>query len=293
MSVYIASNMELEFVAVSIIAGCIIQITFETFQLFASGFQEYFTDLWNWIDMAGIAGLLLYFAAGRRHLLLIGTMLCAVRAIRQLKVFSRFRNLIELLRATMVDMKEFLAVLLMIILIFTLLDMIVHSQSEGHKGFWFEYGNLYRTVMGENLETNSTFYEWLVYFFFTMLVNIIALNLLIAIITNTFDKVQATSDAQDCMIRAGILEEIGALLFKNRNKTELSYIHIALNANESIEGQDESDGWGGRNKQIIKRQEQVSQDVLKTDAKVTRVEDNLLDVKADMYIFKNDINVVK
>lgn len=106
-----------------------------------------------------------------------------------MKIFKNFSYLIQLLSGTIIDMIDFLIILFLFVLIFTLLDMAIHKGIKGQEGFFYNYGSLYQTWMGENPGLNITLQDWLVYFFFTNLVNIIALNLLISIISNTYDKI--------------------------------------------------------------------------------------------------------
>lgn len=73
------------------------------------------------------------------------------------------------------------------------------------------FGKMYATLFGENPNIESMHYlDWIIYLAFTMLLNIVSLNLLISIISNTFDKVQESMNAYHCKTKAELLLELGS-----------------------------------------------------------------------------------
>jgi len=66
-------------------------------------------------------------------------------------------------------------------------------------------------MLGENPYGKMHANAWLLYIVFTMLVQVVALNLLIAILSETFANVYATMDANHCRTKADILLEISGL----------------------------------------------------------------------------------
>ena len=99
-------------------------------------------------------------------------------------------------------------------------------------------GSFYFLIFGENpygddaLET-MTGSQWFIHVMFTVIVNIVALNLLISIISNTYDNVQSSLDAHHTRTKIEILLEISLFMaFFNYDNRELSYIHFIRNANE-------------------------------------------------------------
>ena len=79
--------------------------------------------------------------------------------------------------------------------------------------FMNNVGLFYMFMLGENPYEDMTTTAWLVYVIFTMLVQVIALNLLIAILSETFANVYATMDANHCRTKVEILLEISGLKF--------------------------------------------------------------------------------
>ena len=80
----------------------------------------------------------------------------------------------------------------MMVVVFCLFRFVVNRnhQSKKHSASFFYFGNSYQMMMGENIEAgNATDLDWVIYFMYTTLINIIALNLLISIIAQTFADV--------------------------------------------------------------------------------------------------------
>jgi len=84
------------------------------------------------------------------------------------------------------------------------------------------------------------------------------------------------------MIKAQILSEIGALLFVNRVMTKQSFIHIALNANESIDEPRDSEEWEGRVKVMTKKQDHIMTHLHKVEGKVDGINSDVSDIRSQM-----------
>ena len=97
-------------------------------------------------------------------------------------------------------------------------------------------GAFYMLVFGENPygDGKMAANQWIIFVMFTFLVNIVAFNLLIAILSNTYDNVQSSLVAHHTRTKIEILHEIQQFMFFNRNKNELSYIHFIHYANEKL-----------------------------------------------------------
>lgn len=65
--------------------------------------------------------------------------------------------------------------------------------------------------------------------------NIVSLNLLIAVISNTFDSVQSSIEAHHLRTKAQILSELSGFQTWDRDKSERMYLHIIQNANSKLE----------------------------------------------------------
>lgn len=113
-------------------------------------------------------------------------------------------------------MISFLFIVAMFVLSFSLVNyQNQYVEKGGKKKSIAEYlGAQYQTVFGENLELDpSSKYtiEWILYIFFTVLINIVLLNLLISIISEDYERVQSQKKSTDLMAKLDILQSYGAL----------------------------------------------------------------------------------
>lgn len=88
--------------------------------------------------------------------------------------------------------------------------------------------------------------EWGIYILYTVLINITVMNLLIAILSNTYDNVMASLDATHFKAKLNILNEIQDLMIWNRRKNELSYLHFIYYAHEDLSPSMSNDQFEGR-----------------------------------------------
>ena len=73
------------------------------------------------------------------------------------------------------------------------------------------------------------------------------MNLLIAILSNTFDNVQSSLDVFHLKSKIEILLELSEILVWERDKTQLEYIHFVHYANQKLSaGGGGDDEWVGR-----------------------------------------------
>lgn len=97
---------------------------------------------------------------------------------------------------------------------------IVHP-GEKKKTYMQNLGAQYQIIFGENIEDpikNEYAIQWLLYVLFTVLINIVLLNLLISIISDDYDRVQAQQKSTDQRAKCEILAAYGVLEFFVRKK---------------------------------------------------------------------------
>jgi len=101
-----------------------------------------------------------------------------------------------MIKATLNDMIPFLTILALVVLLMTITTLvtIVGDDIKYHtllSHFTPKLGETYEIIFGENPEPSMGADSWTIFLFFSIFVNIVCLNLLIAILSNTFDNVQA------------------------------------------------------------------------------------------------------
>lgn len=211
-----------------------ILILLEFKQIWVVGKEKYFNDIYNYLDLIGF-GSSIYFGAlhmlhgihvyisNTKLFLIIALITLGLRAITQLRIFTSFRDLIELIRQTQVDMVPFLVILFLILFLMSTIgillediDVSVIDNLAGH--FLHIIGSKYQILFGENPDrAELSNPQWANYILFTVLLNIICFNLLISILSNTYDNVQATIDATDCRTKAEMIHEICMLMSWKRS----------------------------------------------------------------------------
>jgi len=83
------------------------------------------------------------------------------------------------------------------------------SSSYSLSTFLHVLGTKYQQMHGANPAPASMHaLQWGLYFCSTMLINIVSLNLLISVISNTYDRVQGAMDAFHCKTKASMLLEL-------------------------------------------------------------------------------------
>lgn len=102
--------------------------------------------------------------------------------------------------------------------------------------------------------------EWLMYILFTLIVSIVCLNLLIAILSNTYDSVQASLDATNCKKKVEMLEELSNIMFWNKNNTDMVYLHVLNYANEGLNPSSDVDEWVGRVRIFVDKLDSIKQE---------------------------------
>lgn len=194
-------------------------------------------------------------------------LMTGFRAVSALRVFYNYRVFIQLLKQTIFDMTIFLALLLYMILLFSLIryTRLIDPDNTEPPSFKNQIIFQYLVMFGENpkvfeLQKSHTFA--FTYFAFTLMVNIVSLNLLIAVISNTFDCVQNSLDAHHVRTKAQILQDISSFMTWDRDKVERKYLHIVHNASDHLDSllQDENE-FEGRVRVITNKIDEVHEDV--------------------------------
>ena len=90
---------------------------------------------------------------------------------------------------------------------------------------------------------------WIVFLGATVLLPLLMLNLLIAIISDTFERVYSNRVASDYKEKAAIVLEFENLMFWNRDRVDMAYLHTIKY--KVPDGQD-SNEWDGKINQMKK-----------------------------------------
>jgi len=137
------------------------------------------------------------------------------------------------------------------------------SVATSSTNFLREIGDSYQMLYGENPAADRmSWLHWSIYFGFTLLLNVVSLNLLISIISNTYDKVQQSMDAYHCKTKAETLLELATFLaVKDEEDEELSYLYIFRYSSVKLGAFENQDEWAGRIRVLTKKLDAIDQQV--------------------------------
>ena len=121
------------------------------------------------------------------------------------------------------------------------------------------------------------FNVWIMFLLLQMITNVVALNTLIAIIGDSYERVQNDRESYDALQRIELLDELNDfyVLF-NRAERRLVFLNVV---SYSTRGEDENNEWGGRLKIITKTLE----------SSIARVRTEVAGVKSEIATIKTEI----
>ena len=221
--------------ASSLIAAFVISsslILYE-FSQFLSGKLEYFKDIWNYIDLAGI-GLfnLLFF----EHILSRNNSyendICAlvlfmswIRGISYFRLSKSTRYYVNLIYEVIFDITPFLTILFYST---TAFGLIFHSIMEDASQYSYFQAS-WELNIGSFNTSGYPYFMYLMFFLNSLLNPIIMLNLLISIMSDTFNIVNQGFIIADNKELASMILEGELFYFWHRNRTDKHYLHICSN----------------------------------------------------------------
>jgi len=87
-------------------------------------------------------------------------------------------------------------------------------------------GDHYLALLGNTIDEDVSALKWVIFIIFSILVNITAMNLLIAILSDSYAGVMASMDSTHFTSKVAIMNEIQDYMFWNRKKNDLVYLHV-------------------------------------------------------------------
>ena len=160
---------------------------------------SYFLELWNWIDCFFILMTLLYFSAkvlsdaDQWSLLTLLNFSAALKTLRLLSLFKSTRVVLRILLEIMKDMLPFLVICVFATLWVTLL---FSSSSPSSSNYFDNLGQVFKLEFGD-FEDEYSGAHWFVVVIGVLLVPLILLNMLIAILEDTHDRVKEDEARRD------------------------------------------------------------------------------------------------
>ena len=202
----------------------------------------YFKDIWNYIDFLRITFCIVYSVCVwtdvndfiGKQLLVSLTFLSMVRGISYFRLFDNTRYMINLLKEVIKDMQSFLILLGYSTYSFALIyfimvnNVIKYNPNPEHEAQTFSYyvTDSYLLSLGQFSTDNYGAFEWVIFFFASVINPLIMLNLLISIMGDTFGRVKQEQDIANMQELTGMVIEGEYLLFCKRNNGRKMYMQI-------------------------------------------------------------------
>ena len=207
----------------------------------------YFSDFWNLIDTLRAFLMITYSAlvwvnhfevkAGRndkeRYMLAVLVFISWTRGITYFRINAATRYLIKLLFQVCLDIVPFLVILFYSTVAF---GLIFRSfDSEVNSDFFPYLTESYNILIGNWKNPTEPKFFSLVLLLATLLNPVVSLNLLIAILSDTFETVKKDEVVADSQELASMILEIETLIFCKRKKNIKKFIHLIEGDSADVE----------------------------------------------------------
>ena len=254
------------------------------------GFCTYISEPFNWLDLFGNISIMMsahfivtskqsnefYENGSKARYLICGMMIIGLRAVTSLRIFEQYRVQIQLFKQVFKDFIWFMSLLMLLVVLMSIAYGIesVKNTDDNTKvattdsiktNFFSNIGVFYMFLNGENPYSEVTSpTAWIIYIIFTLLVQVVALNLLIAILSETFANVYAQMDANHCRTKVEILLEISGLkcLFE-QNDDRRYYMHFFIYLSDKLTSDD--------SEQVEHQVEEISNKIVKITDKIDAI----------------------
>jgi Ion transport protein len=230
----------------------------EVVQLSRAGFKDYYSSVWNFLDVilpVLIVVVISYHLAELRDaeymrpafietVHSVSSLLSWIKFLYFLRIFKHTAYLINMINTVIYDMRIFLLILTIIYLGFGEAFLRLSERSSEESAWLADYGHAliysFRLSIGD---TDTETYDdsvqkgtvWVLFVLCILYTNVVMLNLLIAIISESFGKINSNASFANYQERARLIAE-NSYLIPNYVKKEYSPVGLYLiKAQEVIE----------------------------------------------------------
>lgn len=205
---------------------------YELYQMGAGGL-DYFKDIWNYVDMIRSSLFFIYavliwvgYFDNHTDFLALVILITWVRGITYFRLFESTRYLINLLFEVFKDIPAFLIIFFYTILAFSFIFYTLDKTENFDNKYYSTFVSTYSTTLGNSDTGSYDELQWLFYLFITLLNFIIMLNLLISILSDTYERVNEIQIIADGKELASMIMEVELMLFWRKNLNNRQYIHV-------------------------------------------------------------------
>lgn len=252
----------------------ILLIAYELIQLITSP-VDYFRDKYNWNDLARSFTNCYYFGKIylgyplNREEVAILIILTWFKALSYFRLFESTRYFINLLFAVCADIIPFLSFLLTVTIAMSIIYTVLLNSGEGY----YHFLKLTWEVNIGNFDTSDFgYFMYCVFFLHTIVIAIMLLNLLISIMSDTFEKVNSQLAWADGKELITMIIEGENFMFWNRSLNYKEFVHCCV---RKLRGINRDQGFDRLRMKVKQIQEQNNEILHKIDEGMKNINQRL------------------
>jgi WD40 repeat protein len=248
-------------VMILILIANVLIFLWELFQL-STGPMSYFTEIWNLLDITRIILIFIYIISSwylddktwLTFLLALTLFLSMVRTASFFRLFRRTRYLIRMIQEIVWDMWPFLIVYFYSIFSFAWLFLVLSDPSakDGPDSYSSSWLKVYMFNFGQYDTGDYKVLQWISLIITTTVNPLLMMNLLIAVMGDTYDRVQQDIVVADLKEIASQLYDIESVMFWRRKKGRPRYFQICAYSEGMSDSISMDDVWEGKVRQVTK-----------------------------------------
>lgn len=241
---------------------------YELFQMLVAG-SHYWSDGWNYIDLLRSILCFLYlfysiwidaYTLGY-SLFACVVLLSWIKGVSYFRLFKDTRYLIYLLYKVCKDIRAFIIILIYSTLAFAFVSTVL-GKTDHDTSFQNHLLSSYQLNFGNIQDVQYDILEWIVMSLIVIVNPIIMLNVLISIISDTYDRVQKEIMCADMQELAGMVLEVELMMWWARKKGKACYFQICEHKLKIMPYTEEP--WEKRVKKLERRMINLESEVIKS-----------------------------
>ncbi|OMJ77217.1 hypothetical protein SteCoe_23254 [Stentor coeruleus] len=208
-----------------LIVGGLLSV-YDVIQMYQA-FSLFWKDVWNYFDIIRLFILISYAITyyydhkEKEHCMTLLMIISLLRGISFFRLFNQTRYMTQLLVNVLKDMKSFIILLTYSTISFSMIAMVQRKD----RSFTNELKVSFMMNLGEFNTEGFDGLSWVIFMFMSVLNVIVLLNMLIAIMGETFSRVRERSEIADFIEIAKMLLEVETVM-TNTNKGKKKYLQL-------------------------------------------------------------------
>lgn len=225
--------------------------------------SRYWMNIWNSLDAIRMVIFVVFcfleWGGATEEMstpfLILSVVATYIRGISFFRVFKTTRYMVDLIIEVIIDMRGFLVLLVYSTSAFGVIFTLLPSAADSTVN---SFTMSYLLNLGEFDTSDFTAIDWVIFITATIINPIVMLNLLIAIMSDTYGRVQSTNVITDRKELLKMIFEIEMLYYWNRATNDRSYLQLCVSkSDESKESGTVADVVHVLKKEMLKVKAQV------------------------------------